>query len=332
MKRLAGMLFLLIIMGTFHLSAQSDKSEKKRSVYRDEVLVLVKDKEFEGALLLIEEALLLYPDDRELLGLLKSIQDLKKLNDPVFGDDPPAVTDEPSYDKMEKPDFSITTRDPDKTGSGEKARNTVSIDIAVKSMTSLGPLDDPLTFLAPGTTALGTSGDLRYNFPFFRKLIGFGIWYEGYFSGFTGSELSEILFHQGGANLLLRSFPNESNEARTEVALELGGGIAFFRNDLSGDDSIYYRLLMQLALYIEDPLLYRLFSYDNLKPLLVKGGIRFFYYFVEDTNMVRYRLGMALRPLGKWWDAGIYLHLEDMDISDWSISSWGIILGFGFRF
>jgi len=340
MKRAFLFTVMLILGALAPLSAQDTEPEetaapqKKASAYRSEALQLVREKKFDAAILLLEEALALYPDDQDIIGLIKSVGDLKQLENPVFGDDPPPLTEEPSYDKQDKPDFAVTVRDPDKTGSGEKSRNTVVLDVGIKSMTPLGPLDDPLTFLSPPQTALGASADIRYYFPFFRKLIGLGLWYEGYFTNFDDQDFSGLLFHQGGLNLLIRNFPIENEGIRSELSLELGSGITFFRDNTLEDDTIYYRLLMQVALYGEDPLLYRLLNYEGLQSLYFKGGVRFFYYFVENTNMVRYRLGLAIRPhAGKdHWEAGIYFHLEDMDISDWSLSSWGIILGAGFRF
>lgn len=327
-------LSLLLLLLFLHpsLPALDNGEGKKSTEYRDEALELIREKAYPEALKLLDEAVNRFPDDEELVGLHQSVMDLMALENPVFGEDPPPPRDESSWDRQQKPDFAVTARDDAKTGSGEKGRNTIAVDLSAKTMTNLGSLEDPLTFLSSLGTSFGAAADFRYYVPLFRRLIGLGIWYEGYMGGFDGVELLPAFFHQGGFNLLLRSFPIETSDVRSELSLELGGGITFFRNTPDQEKTIYYRLLMQLAIYAEDPLLYRLFEYESLKNLYLKGGVRFFYYFVEDSNMVRYRVGMTLKPRRKGWNTGVFFHLEDMDIADWKLSSWGIIFQVGFRF
>jgi hypothetical protein len=311
-KHINKAVFLLFLFTVTPLFSQVDTSllEKEIENKIDEALDFFSEGDYQRSLFLLEQVLDMDPANKRASNLIKSIQELSKIEGESDLTEEPQktfITEKPDFQinnpndeeqteqETLRPDFSVREKDEDVSHPREK-RSKLELSLTPSLLLSWNITEDSVVFPSSGSSAGSFNTKLDYYFDAWNKIFGFTGMYTLLMMDIEEDGLSSDQLHIFDAMLNFRTYFREEIDSRIIFKLSMG-----YRGYFSNGYTFYtvdkdYLNGFNMGVNLEAPLLYLFFENEYMKRIIFDFDMNLLFFPELNTlNLLDFKLSSELR-------------------------------------
>lgn len=329
----------------------SSMQESELEVRINRALDYFGEGDYERAITILENVLVIDPDNKRAADLLASIRELYKIEtdtgngnngadqgtterpdfsfqDPQIEEDTPDEG-EPDEEELEKPDFSI--HDEESLLSPEQTRSIFELSLSPNLVFPWDMGEDSVVFPERGSLSGSFSADIDYFLNAWNRIIGFSGAYSLFLLDPDWGDFPDGQLHVVDALFNFRTFFNEEIDSRIIFKLGIGyrgyfaGGYDFHtieRSWLNG---------FNMGINLEGPLIYLFVNREGLKRLIFDLDMNLLFFpEINTLNLFDFRINTRLQL--KNFAIGVHFGAYSVITTDDVEYIWMTGMNFSLRF